>query len=426
MLVRPAPREWQQTLDKLKFRVGVLRPVRLLVSALVQVPTVIGWIRPAVLVPVGALAGIAPKHIEVLLAHELAHIRRHDYLVNILQSIAESLLFYHPAIWWVSSHIRTERELCCDDVAVAVGGDPLTYARALADLELHRPEHFSPALAATSGSLRDRIARVLGESRPTPRYLPRPGLLVSGILFVGAACCLLGQAADARPAFEVASVKADESETGVDRVQISKGSLIIVNVSLKRCIGMAYGVPEGRDYLFSGPDWLDSERFDISGKFPPETPEPQVMLMMQRLLDERFKLGLHHESREFSVYALVVGKKVVKLHPAAAPEGSYRFSAQSGHVSGFSISMAMFADRLSRPAFQLGRQVVDYTGLKGTFDLALDWKPEGIQGENQPENTSDASIFTALQEQLGLHLEPRKVALDVLVVDHANKAPTEN
>jgi len=251
-------------------------------------------------------------------------------------------------------------------------------------------------------------------------------MFVSLILSVGAACRLLGQSADTRPVFEVASVKPDKSETGVDRIRISNGSLIIVNVSLKRCIGMAYGVAEGRDYLFSGPAWLDTERFDISAKFPPETSNAQVLLMLQRLLDERFNLSLHHESKDFSVYALVVGKNGAKLHPAAAPGGSYKFRAQSGHAAGFSVSMPMFADRLSRPDFQLGRQVVDFTGLTGTFDLTLDWKPETGQAENPSDNASEASIYTAIQEQLGLRLEPRKIALEVLVVEHANKVPTEN
>ena len=120
MLVRRAPPEWQETLGKLGAQIGLSRPVRLLVSALVQVPTVVGWLRPVVLVPVGALGGLPAEHVEALLLHELAHIRRHDYLVNMLQSVAEALLFYHPAVWWVSGHIRAGRELCCDDVAVSV------------------------------------------------------------------------------------------------------------------------------------------------------------------------------------------------------------------------------------------------------------------------------------------------------------------
>ena len=169
MLVRRAPPEWQEILRKLGARIGLSRPVRLLVSALVQVPTVVGWLRPVVLVPVGALGGLPAGHLEALLLHELAHIRRHDYLVNMLQSVAEALLFYHPAVWWVSGHIRAERELCCDDVAVSVSGDALTYARALAQLESYRPAHLSAAVAANGGSLPDRIAQVAGPvaaSRP--------------------------------------------------------------------------------------------------------------------------------------------------------------------------------------------------------------------------------------------------------------------
>ena len=169
MLVRRAPPEWQEILRRLGARIGLSRPVRLLVSALVQVPTVVGWLRPVVLVPVGALSGLPAEHLEALLLHELAHIRRHDYLVNILQSVAEALLFYHPAVWWVSGHIRAERELCCDDVAVSVSGDALTYARALAQLESYRPAHLSAAVAANGGSLSDRIARLLGQSRPAVR-----------------------------------------------------------------------------------------------------------------------------------------------------------------------------------------------------------------------------------------------------------------
>ena len=105
--------------------------------------------------PVGALTGLAPEHIEALLAHELAHICRHDYLVNVLQSVVKAVLFYHPAIWWVSNQIRKERELCCDDLAVAASGDALTYVRALTNLKMCRPPTFVPRsqpTAALSGS----------------------------------------------------------------------------------------------------------------------------------------------------------------------------------------------------------------------------------------------------------------------------------
>lgn len=189
---------------------------------------------------------------------------------------------------------------------------------------------------------------------------------------------------------------------------------------------MAYGVPDGRDYLFSGPDWLDSERFDIAATFPAETPDQQVMPMLQRLLDERFKLILHHQSREFTVYALVVAKSGAKLQASAKQTAAYKFSAQAGHATGSSLSMPQFADRLSRPVFGLNRQVLDFTGLQGRFDLTLDWRPDSTQAEDTEAKADRPSLFTALPEQLGLSLEKRKVPLDVLVIDHANRVPVEN
>ena len=95
---------------------------------MVEVPTVIGWLRPVVLMPASALSGMGPQQLEAILAHELAHIRRHDYLVNLLQTVVETLLFYHPAVWWLSGRIRVERENCCDDLAVSLCGDPYAYA----------------------------------------------------------------------------------------------------------------------------------------------------------------------------------------------------------------------------------------------------------------------------------------------------------
>ncbi len=125
----------------------------------------VGWLRPAVVFPVAALAGLSPAQIEALLAHELAHVRRHDYLVNLLQSFAEVVLFYHPAVWWLSRRIRTERELCCDDLAVGVC-DRLVYATALTDLAAMR--HPRVALAATGGDLLARVRRILDRDREEP------------------------------------------------------------------------------------------------------------------------------------------------------------------------------------------------------------------------------------------------------------------
>jgi beta-lactamase regulating signal transducer with metallopeptidase domain/protocatechuate 3,4-dioxygenase beta subunit len=170
----PAPGEWQQALDELIHRMRVSAPVRLLVSSLAPVPSVVGWLRPVILMPVEAVAGLPMEQIRALVAHELAHILRQDYLVNILQSMAEAVLFYHPAVWWVSGQIRVERELCCDDLAVEASGDVVEYATALAGLDSSRRARLGGMLAATGGSLLDRIRRLAGISEPVSQ-LPAPG-----------------------------------------------------------------------------------------------------------------------------------------------------------------------------------------------------------------------------------------------------------
>ncbi len=161
----PAADRWQRVAARLSRRLHIGRAIVLLESTLVDVPTVIGWLKPVVLLPASAVAALSPQQLEAILAHELAHIRRHDYLVNLLQTLVETLLFYHPAVWWLSRRIRIERENCCDDLAVSLCGDPVAYANALADLESLRsetaPTHHI-AMAATGGALLQRIRRLLG------------------------------------------------------------------------------------------------------------------------------------------------------------------------------------------------------------------------------------------------------------------------
>ena len=181
----PAPAEWQQAVEQIAARLGggllgaarsgAMGRVRLLVSSLVDVPTVIGWLRPVILVPVEFLTGLPAGHVTALLAHEMAHIRRSDYLASMLQSVAEAVLFYHPAVWWISEQIRIERELCCDDLAVVASGDVLTYAQALAALESRRPSRLAPVLAANGGSLVNRIRRLIEPSPSIENTLPGPG-----------------------------------------------------------------------------------------------------------------------------------------------------------------------------------------------------------------------------------------------------------
>jgi bla regulator protein BlaR1 len=156
-----APDPWPQRLRHLSARLRVSQPVALLETCLADVPVVIGYLRPVILVPVGMLAGMPAAQVEAILLHELAHIARRDYLLNLLQTVVEDFLFYHPAIWWISGVIRAERENCCDDLVVAASGDAREYAAALAALEQTRCTADQAALSATGGSLVKRIRRLL-------------------------------------------------------------------------------------------------------------------------------------------------------------------------------------------------------------------------------------------------------------------------
>jgi beta-lactamase regulating signal transducer with metallopeptidase domain len=184
---------WPEAAQRLCRRMRIWLPVRLCESALVEVPTVIGWLRPVVLLPVSTLAGLSPAQLEALLAHELAHVRRFDYLVNLMQTFGETLLFYHPAVWWVSHRMRVEREHCCDDAAVRVCGDAVGYARALAELEGLRSIAPTLAVAAGGGSLWQRIARLVGGAPP---HLSRSSRWLAG-LFALATLSALGLSASA-------------------------------------------------------------------------------------------------------------------------------------------------------------------------------------------------------------------------------------
>ena len=217
----PVLAAWQQTLDRLIERMHVSRSVRLLATDRVNSPSVIGWLRPVILAPVAVLCGLAPEQVEALLAHELAHIRRHDYLVNVLQGIAESLLFYHPAVWWISNQIRAEREHCCDDLAVAASGDVLVYARALAELESRRPAHFKAALSANDGSLLRRIQRL---ADPVAAHRPAGwgvALLSGALLLLGiAGVAVTGAQEQSQPVVKLDTVWTDTVKQGDMKLEV--------------------------------------------------------------------------------------------------------------------------------------------------------------------------------------------------------------
>ncbi len=192
--VSPVPSSVRRTVRELCARLAVSRPVRLVRSARVTVPAVVGWIRPVILLPASALTGLSPDQLRVVLAHELAHVRRHDYVVNLLQAVIETILFYHPAVWWVSRRIREEREHCCDDLALSVCHDRRHYVSALLELETLCATTPRLAMGADGASLVMRARRMLFPDAVGDDALPRRSVALSAatLALAMAAACVSG------------------------------------------------------------------------------------------------------------------------------------------------------------------------------------------------------------------------------------------
>jgi uncharacterized protein (TIGR03435 family) len=452
--IRSAPPEWQQTLARLCARLRLSRAVGLLVSGRIDVPMVVGWIRPVVLVPLGALSGLPTEQVEALLLHELAHIRRHDYLVNVLQSSAEALLFYHPAVWWVSAHIRAERELCCDDLAVAATGDPVLYAIALAGLEGCRPVHAQSSLAANGGRLAERIARLLGQSAPeSPMFSAPAAAAIAGLLAL-TACALFGQSAE-RAKFEVASVKESPKLMSYSTLRaLPGGRLHIENLTARQLMMSAYGLQDFQ--IVGGPEWIRGEGFDIEAKGPANGTREQLMRMLQPLMEDRFQLKYHRETRELPVLALTVLHGGAKL-PAPKDGGCAKLDAQTpapapggpqppcGTIfTGFADSgMKARGGDLAMPEFTrflastLRRPVIDQTGITAHFDLQLNFAVDdslagmadggAVAGHQESmahaaaQSAGGPNLLEAIQGQLGLKLVSMKGPVEVIVIDRVEK-----
>lgn len=230
--------------------------------------------------------------------------------------------------------------------------------------------------------------------------------------------------------FEVVSVKANRSGSNGSDSRSDPSMLTAVNVSLRSLIVRAYGM---KDFQVEGPPWLNSERFDIAAKFPDAFPKDRdgynagLRAMMQKMLADRFKLAVHQERKVLSVYGLVAAKGGIKFKEA--PEGPSNSQSRGTHYEGTSVTMAKFAEFLER---RLELPVLDMSGLKGVYNLTLDWVPEPRQSAERTgdspvaDSPSGPTLTVAIQEQLGLKLEMRKAPIEILVVDHAERAPTEN
>jgi uncharacterized protein (TIGR03435 family) len=383
-------------------------------------PGVFGIFRPVLWLPAGIGDRLEDAELEAILAHELCHIRRRDNLLASIHMAVESLFWFHPLVWWLGARLTEERERACDEEVVRMGGEPQIYAESILKVcEFYLASPVACAAGVTGGELKKRIEGIM-TNRCTHELSHGKKLLLASyaILFVAAPIAvglMQSKTGDAAPAFEVASVKPHLSDDEGTQWNPQHGNFTAENAPLKRLIGLAYHASAP---MISGPEWLDSLRYDINAKGHGDAPESQVMLMLQSLLRDRFHLQVHRETKEMAVYFLLVANGGLKVQSADAPNPMPFPPLPPGPHSLMQRARASLADLagdLSRPA---GRPVLDRTGIEGTFRFRL-WY------SNNPES-EDPDLFAALREQLGLRLEAGRGPVETLVVDHADRVPTEN
>ncbi len=402
--------------------------VKVMSSRALLEPGVFGIFRPVLLLPEGITDRLARPQLEAILAHELCHIRRRDNLAAAIHMLVEAIFWFHPLIWWLGARLVDERERACDEAVLQSGSEPQVYAEGILKVcEFYVESPLFCAAGVTGSNLKSRIVRIMTHRIGARLTFGRKLLLATAGMLAIAGPVAIGlmnapqthAQSQPSPAFEVASVKMSPL-LGSGAVRIIKvaihGQLTFSGITLKDCISWAYGAT---NYQISGPNWIDSERYDIRAKAANPVAADELKLMLRSLLADRFTLILHRDQKILPVYALVIGKSGPKIH-AVKPEGPSKYFPNSTGLSARQVSMARFAELLSG---KVDRPVLDETGLTGVFDIDLNWSRDSGA---TPEDTAGPSIFTAMQEQLGLKLEARKAPVEILVIDHAEKVPTEN
>ena len=407
------------------------------------------------------------------LVHELEHIRRADWPVHVWARIVCALYWFHPMVWVAWRRLRLEAERSCDD-SVLQFAEQTAYADQLVMLARRARPSAAPLLSmADRSDLSARIAAVLDETQARGRLGVSRGaaVIVTAVLLLTAVAPLrtaaqgiaqpaAKQAADV-PAFDVVSIKENKSGEIGQRSQRQPGRIVTTNFPLRSLIVNYFGLQPQQ--LTGGPDWIDSARYDITAQFSGEIgiTEPGIVgplnLMLQRMLADRFRLAVHTETRELPIYALSLARADGRLGPrigTAAIDCQAVMSealkkAQSGggppvapqradggpgcgmrfdgrRVTAGGTSMGTLARSL---AGQVGRLVVDRTGLMGGFDFDLEFTPDPAAAGGQPPaaggDANAPSLFTALEEQLGLKLVPQRGPVEMLVIDRVER-PTEN
>jgi bla regulator protein blaR1 len=413
-------------------------------------PGVFGILRPIVLVPDRIRARLTPEQFESVLAHEFCHVERGDNLTAMVHTVVEILFWFHPLAWWLGHRLREERERACDEAVLRRGANPDAYAEGL--LRVCRYYVETPVLSVsgiTGADLQRRIeAIMIGPAGGTMNAAQRLLLTAFGSALVlvpvllgmntsvasaqiGAAFAGLQTAATR--AFDVASVKVN---TTGDRGWLlgppQRGTETIRNLELRKIIASSFRIQD--KMVLGGPAWLDTARYDITAKGASDASDVAVWEMMRSLLAERFHLKYHLERRAMNVYALAVARGGPRLGDPARGRcgdaikagrecGAIRFPPFGVAIDNMPIGAltAVLARRLQ------DRPVVDNTGLTALYDATVRWMPDEMTPEAlaalpNDERPPALSLFDAFEQQVGLTLEERRQAIQVVIVDSIKPA----
>lgn len=389
-------------------------------------PGVFGMLRPVLLLPAGIPERLGDAQLDAILAHELSHVRRWDNLAAAGHMIVEALFWFHPLVWWLGARLVEERERACDEEVLRLGSEPQVYAEGILKVCQFYVESPLVCVAGITGSnLKRRIETIMTHRLARKLDVSRKLLLVAigaasvagpvliGLMNPPQSRAELHAEVTAPLSFETVSLKPNTS--GGRQVSIFRstdGRLTATNATLRWLMTFAYDV---RDHQIpGGPPWINFERYDLVAKAEGKPDTDQFRSMLRALLANRFKLAVHREMKELSTYALLVGRNGPKMHEAESGQDRSRKMLRlgHGHLAGDMLPIAFLAQGLSDT---MGCNVVDKTGLEGVFNLKLDWMPDAPK-------ESRASVFRAVEEQLGLELVAQKSPVEILTVDHAEKA----
>lgn len=443
---------------------------RFLISSDLMEPGVFGIFRPVLLWPAQLSDRLEDGHLEAILTHEVAHVDRRDNLTALIHMAVEAIFWFHPFVWWIERRMLEERERACDETVVQLGGQADIYADGLLRVSRFCAELPLPCVSGITGADLSKRIRSIMMSRFADLEIGKRLMLAALALGVVAGPVAFGlmqeapltgqifQANGPLPSFEVASIRPNHSgafgsRTGAAGMGAPLDRFIVTNTTIKMLICWAFSnsipIPSGQ--VSGGPGWINSDRYDIDAKLQDSQVAAlaklsnharlqQIRLMVQSLLADRFGLVVKDTTVTRPVYALVVAKGGSKLQdtvpgspsPIKSEGHPMQASFFSGDIRGHGIPVSMLARSLSQIG-GLGRPVVDETGLKGIYDIDLKWTPDAPpampgsspSSETTPPGTSGPSIFTALQEQLGLKLEPAQGPVEGIAIVHIEK-PSEN